>query len=110
MRSSPRKAFAYIPILIFTLFLAGAGQTAAQSAGSITGTVADSTGASIPGASVTVKNPVSGLNRTVKTDATGHFVVPNLPQSNYSLIFAAPGFATAMQTVEVHSVVAVNVP
>jgi hypothetical protein len=110
MRPFPRKAHAYIPILMFALFLAGIGQTWAQSAGSITGTVADSTGASIPGASVTVKNPVSGLNRTVKSDAAGHFTIPNLPQSTYSLIFAAPGFATAMQTVEVHSVVAVNVP
>ena len=48
-----------------------AGSLQAQSAsGTITGTVTDASGAVIPGAVVTIENPVSGLLRTTKTDAS----------------------------------------
>jgi len=110
MRFSPRKAYAHIPISLLAILLAGTGETLAQSSGSIYGTVADATGANIPGATVTVKNEVSGLNRTVKTDTAGHFQFTNLPLNPYNLTIAIGGFATSTQKVEVRSVVPINLP
>jgi hypothetical protein len=109
MRSSPRKAYAYF-LLYLVVLLVGGGSLLAQSSGSIAGNVVDSTGASIPDASVTLRNAVSGLNRQIKTDASGHFQFGNLPLSAYNLSVASAGFTTAQLPVEVHSVVVVTVP
>jgi hypothetical protein len=58
------------------LLLSPAASLHAQSAsGTITGTVTDASGAVIPGATVTIENPVSGLKRTAKTDAAGQYPV-----------------------------------
>jgi hypothetical protein len=105
-----RKAYAYLSTLILAALVAGTLPLHAQSAGSIAGSVVDSTGAAISGATATLQNPVSGLKRTVNSDASGHFVFANLPQSTYSLTLEAAGFSPARQTVEIRSVVAVNVP
>ncbi|HEY3627709.1 MAG TPA: carboxypeptidase-like regulatory domain-containing protein, partial [Terracidiphilus sp.] len=45
---------------------------AQSNSGSVTGVVADPSGAVIPGASVTIQNPVSGYSRTTTSDSTGH--------------------------------------
>ena len=110
MRQWPRKAFAYTLLIFLTTLLVGVGAVRAQSSGSITGTAVDPTGAGIAGANVTVHNTVSGLTRDVKTDGTGRFQFSNLPPNIYTMSISAPGFTTAQQTVDVHSVVPVNVP
>jgi hypothetical protein len=73
-----------------------------------TGTVADASGAMIPGATVHIHNPVSGLDHTVKTDATGHFELANLPNNRYHLTVTAAGFSSATQEVEIRSAVGVQ--
>ncbi len=80
---------------------------AAQSgnSGLVHGTVTDSSGAVIPGATVKLTNPVSGLNRTTTTDGTGGFEIPNVPFNNYQVSVSASGFAPVQQTTDVHSVV-----
>ena len=60
--------------------------------GSINGTVRDATGGVIPGATVTVANPSTGVARTVTTNDTGDFVVPNLPPGDYTIRVEAQGF------------------
>ncbi len=93
-----------------SMALASHVSLAAQNAGSqgtITGSVADPTGAILPGATVTLSNPVSHLNRTVTTDDSGHFRFPNLPFSSYHLAITAAGFAGFTQDVDVHSSVPV---
>ena len=49
------------------------------------GTVKDSSGAVVPGASVTARNLGTSLMRTVTTDGTGNFTIPDLPVGHYSL-------------------------
>lgn len=58
------------------------------------GTVQDSSGASVPGATVTVKNLDTGLERSVTAEATGNFTVANLPVGHYSLTASFKGFQT----------------
>jgi hypothetical protein len=86
-----------------SLFAAPAG-----SSGTILGTVTDSSGAVIPGATVTVENPVSGLHRSTTTDASGQYQFTNLPFNPYHLNVSMTGFNTLSQDVEVRSVVPVT--
>src|ERR1700721_1985745 len=78
--------------LLCPLLLAATGLHAQSAAGTVAGTVTDASGAVIPGATVTMKNPVSGLSRTAKTDAAGHYQFNNLPLNPYHLVANAPGF------------------
>lgn len=66
----------------------------AQNMGSIHGTVTDPTGASVPGATVLVKNVGTGSERKATTDAGGGFEVPQLLIGNYSLQVSAASFQT----------------
>ena len=78
----------------------------AQNAGnstSIGGTVADPSGAVIPGATVTIHNPVSGFERTVTTDASGSFSIQNVPFNPYHATVTATGFAGWVQDIDVRS-------
>src|SRR5579863_4804815 len=64
---------------------------------SILGTVRDSSGAVIPGATVTIQN--IGTSATVKltTDQSGAFAAPTLPIGLYTLTATAAGFKTFVQ-------------
>ncbi len=107
MRRLPRTLSLYLPIFFVALLAATAhaSEQSTGSSGSVSGFVTDSTGAAIPGASVTVSNSVSGLNRQTKTDATGHYQVINLPLNTYNVSVAAAGFANTTQQAAVSSFV-----
>jgi hypothetical protein len=62
--------------------------------GRIVGTVSDSSGAVIPGGTVTVKNEKTGLSRKVTTNEHGQFLAPQLLPSQYAVTVEAPGMAT----------------
>ncbi|MGB9069999.1 MAG: TonB-dependent receptor [Candidatus Acidiferrales bacterium] len=84
----------------------------AQNAGNstaVTGTVADPTGAVIPGATVTIHNPVSGFERTATTDTSGNFSIANVPFNPYHMTVSAQGFAAYAQDIDVRSSVPINV-
>jgi Carboxypeptidase regulatory-like domain len=86
---------------------AGTAQAAGNS-GSISGTVVDPTGAVVPNAMVQIHNPVSGFDRSTKTDDAGRFTLPNIPFNLYHLKVTATGFATFAQDVEPRSAVPLN--
>jgi hypothetical protein len=58
---------------------------------------------------VTIGNPVTGLNRTATTDAAGRFVFRNLPPNPYHLTVEAQGFARLERDVDVRSAVPIEV-
>ena len=62
----------------------------------LTGTVVDSDGGVIPGATVTVKNSTNGVSTTVVTNANGGFVVAALEPGAYSVTVSLAGFKTAV--------------
>src|SRR5690606_36442460 len=77
---------------------------------SIVGLVRDSSGAVIPGVSVTVTNRETGVARTVVTDAAGNYVVTSLVAGTYDVSAELSGFATAVrQNVPVQTDVSVRV-
>jgi hypothetical protein len=83
---------------------------AVGNSGTVRGTVTDSSGAVIPGATVTFSNGVSEFSRTATAAADGTFSFVNLPFNIYRLKVSAPGFTAAMQDVSVQSAVVMTVP
>src|SRR5215467_13487480 len=67
-------------------------------AGSISGTVLDTSGAVIPGAAVTITDEGTGVKREVVTNASGGFVVVGLDPGSYSVSVSMTGFATKTRT------------
>jgi outer membrane receptor protein involved in Fe transport len=73
--------------------------TAAQALyGSVTGTIADGTGAAVPGASVTIKNEATGLELSAVTDGTGTYTIRNVAGGTYTLKASLQGFKEFVQT------------
>jgi hypothetical protein len=64
-----------------------------QAVGSVTGTVADSTGAVIPLAKVTATRTATGISQRVLTSDLGTFTFSNLVVGTYSLTVDAKGFS-----------------
>src|SRR5579875_1964619 len=62
--------------------------------GTMVGHVQDPTGAVVPHAKVSVKEVDTGVVRTVYTNATGDYYVPDLNPGSYSITVTAPGFST----------------
>ncbi|MDE3167704.1 MAG: TonB-dependent receptor, partial [Acidobacteriota bacterium] len=76
--------------------------------GAIEGIVKDSSGAVIPNATVSIRNPVTSFNRTTTTAADGTFRFSGVPQNPYHLEIAAQGFDPFARDVTVRSAVAVQ--
>ena len=88
-----------VVFLAMLVILAWGSATPAQTfRGTILGTVADSSGAAIAGATVTIKNTGTGLTRTVTTSDDGSFTVPELPIGVYSVSVEKTGFKTGVVT------------
>ena len=65
----------------------------AQDTASLTGTVRDSSGASVANAQVAVTSIERGINRTTTTNSDGEYSVPALPApASYNVTVNAPGF------------------
>ena len=84
---------ALLPVAFLTmalLFIPNAH--AQQTLGGITGTVTDSSGAVISGATITLVGDQTKLNRTQTSSTTGAYLFVNLPIGTYSLAFTQQGF------------------
>src|ERR1700675_2794669 len=63
-----------------------------ETTSAIVGQVRDTTNAVVPGATVTIANPETGLKRSAKTDDAGRFNFPQLKPGTYSVKAEALGF------------------
>lgn len=82
-------------LLAVLLIPFGAGRLAAQVAGSgtIRGTITDSTGAVIPGATVTAVQTETGIRYVRQSSESGIYMVSPILPGHYTLTVAAKGFA-----------------
>ena len=64
----------------------------AQYGASMEGTVTDKTGAVIPGATVTVTNQATGVNRKTVTGDSGFYRISGLPPGRYTVVVEAASF------------------
>ncbi|ADW70256.1 TonB-dependent receptor [Granulicella tundricola] len=92
-------------------FVLGASVAFAQSTSSVAGTVTDTTGAAVPGASVLIHGIATGAERKTVTDGSGNFNAPSLQPGSYTVTVTAPGFSTftlQQVTLEVNASATVN--
>ncbi len=87
-------------LAVIGLILASSYATAQSSvSGSISGTVTDSSGAVIAGASVKITNTDRGEDiRVMKTDSAGFYTAESLPLGTYSVTISYAGFKTEAVT------------
>jgi hypothetical protein len=85
------RIYAFLAVGIALLF--GANLSKAQSSGTIEGVVKDQTGGVVPNATVEIKDPVSGYQRTITTGGDGTFRFTNVPFNTYHMAVTASGFA-----------------
>src|SRR5204863_4525675 len=99
---SPRRRPMFKPIrllislsVLLVICLAVVAQTGTSN---ITGTIRDSNGAAVPGATVTAKNDATGITSTQTTTESGLFSFASLPVGNYTITVEKQGFKTLQKT------------
>ncbi len=99
-------------LVCFAAFLFAPITYAQQITGSIRGTVTDSSGAIVEGASVSAKQSETSLTRATITDRAGAYVLLDLPVGHYQLQIERSGFQTYLQqgiTLNVNEAAAISV-
>ena len=97
MRMIVRREFVrLLPFLCF-LFVSTVNTAFAQfDSATVLGAIRDSSGASMPGVTVTLKNIDTGLSVTAQTDGDGNFQFTNVRIGNYRVSAEKQGFSTAV--------------
>jgi len=86
-------------VLVVSLFFFAISLQSQEVTGSIRGLVTDQSGASVSGATVTVRNTDQGVViRTIRTSDSGEFVAPLLPVGRYSITVEQNGFKKYLRT------------
>ncbi len=80
------------------LLLGAFAVASAQENGTITGQVTDSTGAAVPGATITITQTKTGETRTTDSSGAGLYTIPALAIGIYNLKATAAGFQTYTKT------------
>jgi hypothetical protein len=96
MTSTARRLFAVAFIALAAVVVhAPASFAQGGSTSTLSGTVTDTSGAVIPGASVVVKKADTGLTSEAITNTEGQFTIPQLASGKYTVTVTLSGFKTA---------------
>jgi hypothetical protein len=90
------RIFALITFVLLIQF-APSNLNAQVASGTIVGTVRDSSGAIVPGVTVTCKNVDTGVARMVVAGELGNYTIPALPVGTYDLEATISGFRTEVR-------------
>src|SRR5262245_52781833 len=94
IRRAAVTSAAAIGVCLIPLF--AAAQTSFAALG---GTVTDPQGASLPGATITLRHVDTNTTRSGVSESRGQYYLPNLPAGRYELTVELQGFATAKREV-----------
>jgi Carboxypeptidase regulatory-like domain len=90
-----RRAIFYFVLSSLCLpFMLSLAANAQQTLGGITGTVTDSSGAVLPGTTITLVGDQTKLTRTALSNGSGSYLFVDLPIGSYTLTFRHDGFET----------------
>ena len=110
-RTAQRPWHLAVWLLLTLCLMAGIPAVAQSGRGTLTGSVKDTTGASISGASLGLTETSTGSRYTAIASDQGLFTFPELPPGTYTLTVTSPGFQSFTQsgiTVYVGSTATVN--
>jgi hypothetical protein len=96
--SRPRPGFPPRRVVWFASLALTAAMHAQFVRSSLKGTVIDSTGAGVPGATVTAVHEATGLERKTETSSQGTYTLDGLALGRYSIVFRKPGFSETRVT------------
>jgi hypothetical protein len=94
MRHLRKPAGLLFGLLLAALLAVPQFARAQELTATLSGAVADVTGAVIPGATVTITDNATKAVRTVQSDASGNYVFANVPAGTYTLNVSSSGFTT----------------
>jgi hypothetical protein len=89
-----RKPLVFLLEILCLLGLSVGSAVAQFDTGTLSGTTVDTSGALLPGASVTVTNTGTGATVKLKSNAVGIFRASDLPFGTYTVMATAAGFGT----------------
>ncbi len=99
MKTFWRSRILLSTVSLLLLVMLGATTGHAQTfRGSILGTVTDTTGAAVTGATVTVHNVDTGIDRSTQTGIDGGYLIPELQIGTYTVTVEFGGFQKAVTT------------
>src|SRR5688500_4910284 len=84
--------------LALAIILTAATASAQLATAELNGRITDTSGAVLPGVTVTATQTATGLVRTTVTDENGGYILSNLPTGPYRIEVALQGFRTYVQT------------
>lgn len=88
----------FVVSLFAALVLISPGSALAQTAqGRISGQVTDSTGATVPNATINIENLGTHVSRRLQTNETGDYVATSIDPGVYSMSVEAPGFTKVVR-------------
>ncbi|MBX7172096.1 MAG: TonB-dependent receptor [Pyrinomonadaceae bacterium] len=96
MRIFQRSLCLLICALLLTIV-----SVAQQGTGQISGIVKDSNGATIPNATIKLKNLGTNLEKTAVTNGDGFYLIPDIQPGSYQVSANAQGFKEAKQDIQV---------
>ncbi|MCB1023516.1 MAG: carboxypeptidase regulatory-like domain-containing protein, partial [Acidobacteria bacterium] len=85
-----------LALILITMFIGNA--TGQSGTSKIEGVVLDQTGAAVPGATVTIKNPATGYSRSTVTKDDGTYNFPGIPPATYVIEIEAANFKKAVNS------------
>ncbi len=93
-----RRLFASALTAFVLVLLSLGGANAQEFRGTISGSLTDSTGATVAGAQVTIREVNTGAINKTTSDAQGQYVVPFLPPGTYEITVEMTGFKKAVRS------------
>src|SRR5579864_4840028 len=85
-------------VLLLTLLPSFASVLAADTGGSISGTVTDQTGSVVPDTAITALNLDTTVQQTTRTNANGFYTLTSLPVGRYEIEIIREGFKPYKRT------------
>src|SRR6058998_1198138 len=93
MRRSTLRPSSLLVLLVCVGGLVAGPALAQSTFATLTGTVTDSSGAVLPGVTITITNTRTQSERTAISDNAGNYLVPNLDAGDYRIVANLTGFA-----------------
>ena len=90
-----RVALRWTLLAFVTVFAASTAAIAQQA--TVVGTVVDPAGAALPNVNITATNVESGVAKTIQTNSSGQYVIPDLNIGHYNMKAEATGFKSTEQ-------------
>ena len=99
MRRTDKRGRRAMFVSLFAIALLAPRSSQAQVLyGSMVGHVKDSSEASVPDASITIRNTETNQSRATKTNDAGDYTFPTIASGPYELTVNKPGFTTVTRT------------